>query len=111
MLILPPGHATAVSARRRLTAREKWMVGGVLGAMATLALVLVISFAVAGPSSKHGCIYATVPADTGAQQIHQCGAAARDTCKSVAQPGAYTQQAARVITAECRKAGLSVGSG
>jgi hypothetical protein len=87
------------------------MVGGVLGAIATLAVVLVISFAAAGPNSKHGCIYATVPADTGAEQINQCGTAARDTCQSVAQPGAYTQQAERVITAECRKAGLPVGAG
>lgn len=87
------------------------MIGGVLGAMATLALVLVISLAVAGPSSKQGCIYATVPADTGAEQIHQCGTAAQDTCRSVQKPGAYTAQAARVIAVECRKAGLSVGSG
>ena len=86
------------------------MLGGVLGTIAALALVLVISFATAGPSSKSGCIYATIPADTGATQINQCGAAARQTCASVEAPGAFTPQAARAIATECRKAGLPVGT-
>ena len=110
MLILPPGHADAIAARRRLSAREKWILGGVLGAVVALALVLVISLASGGPSSSRGCIYATIPADTGAQQVHQCGAQARDTCQSVYAPGAFTQQAAGAIASECRKAGLPVGS-
>jgi hypothetical protein len=105
VLIMPPGHGVA----RRLSRREKWMVGGVLGAVAVLAVVLVLSFSSGGPSSSHGCIYATVPAATGAQQISQCGATARATCRSVGAPGAYTAQAAQAIAAECRKAGLPVG--
>lgn len=86
------------------------MVGGVLGAIAVLAVVLVISFASSAPSSKSGCIYATIPAATGAQQVHQCGSAARSTCSSVDAPGAFTAQAARTLATECRKAGLPVGS-
>ncbi len=86
------------------------MVGGVLGTIAVLAVVLVISFASSGPSSKSGCIYATIPAATGAQQVHQCGAAARSTCASAKTPGAFTPQAAEAVAAECRKAGLPVGS-
>jgi hypothetical protein len=111
VLILPPGHADAIAARRQLSAREKWMVGGVLATVVVLALVLVISFSSAGPSSKGGCIYATIAGDVGAEQINQCGAQARDTCQSVNAPGAYTRQAAAVLAAECRKAGLPVGSG
>jgi hypothetical protein len=111
VLILPPGHADAIAARRRLSTRERWMVSGVLAAVVVLALVLVISFSSGGPSSKSGCIYATIPADTGAQQINQCGAQARDTCQTVNVPGAFTQQAAAVLASECRKAGLPVGSG
>jgi hypothetical protein len=111
VLILPPGHAKAVSAHRRLSAREKWMVGGVLGAVLALALVLVISLSSGGPASARGCIYATIPADTGAQQINQCDGQARDTCHFVHAPGAFTQQAAGVLAAECRKAGLPVGAG
>lgn len=109
VLILPPDYADAVAGGRQLSAREKWMVGGVLGVVVALALVLVISFSSGGPSSKGGCIYATIAGDVGAQQINQCGAQARDTCQSVNAPGAYTRQAAAVLAAECRKAGLPVG--
>ena len=105
MLIMPPGHGAA----SRLSRREKWLVGGVLGAVAALAVVLVISFSSGGPSSSRGCIYATIPGAVGAQQIHQCGDSARATCQSV--HAAYTAQAAQAIAAECRKAGLAVGSG
>lgn len=86
------------------------MVGGVLGAIAALAVVLVISFASSGPSSKSGCIYATIPAATGAQQVHECGSAAQSTCATVRTPGAFTAQAAQTLASECRKAGLPVGS-
>ncbi len=85
------------------------MIGGVLGVVAALVVVLVISFASSGPSSKSGCIYATLPAATGAQQVHECGATARSTCASANTPGAFTRQAAQTIAAECRKAGLPVG--
>ena len=85
------------------------MLGGVLGTIAVLAVVLVISFASSGPSSKSGCIYATIPAATGAEQVHECGATARSTCESVQAPGAFTAQAAQAIATECRKAGLPVG--
>jgi hypothetical protein len=85
------------------------MIGGVLGVVAALAVVLVISFLSAGPSSGHGCIYATIPGSVGAQQVHECGANARATCQSVNTPGAYTAQAAQTLAAQCRKAGLPVG--
>ena len=105
VLILPPGHGSA----GRLSTRERWMVGGVLGVVAALAAVLVISLVSAGPSSGHGCIYATIPGVVGAEQVHECGANARETCRSVNRPGAYARQAAQTIAAECRKAGLPVG--
>lgn len=91
----------------RLSKREKWMVGGVLGVVAALAVVLVLSFVSSGPSSANGCIYATVPGAVGAEQIHECGATARSTCQTV--HAAYPAQAAATVAAECRKAGLSVG--
>jgi hypothetical protein len=109
VLIIPPGHAETLRARSRLSKREIWMLGGVLGTIAVLAVVLVISFASSGPSSKSGCIYATIPAATGAQQVHECGAAARSTCATAQTPGAFTAQAARTLASECRKAGLRVG--
>jgi hypothetical protein len=85
------------------------MIGGVLGVVAALAVVLVISFVSSGPSSGHGCIYANIPGAVGAQQVHECGPTARDTCRSLGAPGAYTRQAAQTLAVQCRKAGLSVG--
>jgi hypothetical protein len=87
------------------------MVGGVAGVVAALAVALVVSLLSPGPSSGHGCIYATIPGAVGAQQVHACGATARATCRSANAPGAFTAQAARVVASECRKAGLAVGSG
>jgi hypothetical protein len=85
------------------------MVGGVLGLVAAVVVALVVSLASGGRSSSHGCIYTTIPAATGAQEINRCGAAARAMCASALAPGAFTAQAAPVIAAQCRKAGLPVG--
>ena len=103
-MVMPPDHATL----RRLSRREKWMLGGVLAVVAALAVVLVISFVSSGPSSGNGCIYATIPGAVGAEQVHECGATARQTCRSVNAPGAYTRQAAQTLAVQCRKAGLRV---
>lgn len=84
------------------------MVGGVLVVVAAVVAALAVSFASSGPASGHGCIYATIPAATGAQDVSRCGAAARYTCATVFARGAFTAQAAPVIAAECRKAGLPV---
>lgn len=108
MLILPPGHAQAIATKRRLPLRERWVVGGMIATVAAVALVLVISFGASGRSSGHGCIYATIPGSVGAQQIDQCGAQARETCLSVATPGAFTPPSAQTVAAQCRKAGLPV---
>ena len=83
------------------------MIGGVLGVVAAIAVVLVISFASSSPRSSNGCIYATVPGVVGAVQIDQCGDAARSTCQTV--HAAYAPQAAQTVAAACRKAGLPVG--
>jgi hypothetical protein len=85
------------------------MVGGVLATVAVVAVALIISFASSGRTSSHGCIYATIPGVVGAQEVNRCGTAARVTCASALAPGAFTRQAAPVIAAECRKAGLPVG--
>jgi hypothetical protein len=84
------------------------MIRGVAGLIAVVALVLVISLSTGGKSSGHGCIYLTIPADTGAQEVYQCGVAARSTCQSTATPGAFSPQAAGAIAAECRKAGITI---
>lgn len=85
------------------------MLGGVLAVGAALLLAVVIALVTAGQPSARGCINATIPAATGAQQISECGATARATCASARAPGAFTVQAAETIASECHKAGLSVG--
>jgi hypothetical protein len=109
MLILPPGHAEAVQQRRAIRPRERWMVGGVLAALAGLAVALVISFATAGHKSGHGCISVGLAYSTGGAQIYRCGASARSLCASVGQAGGTTGGAAQSLATECRKAGLPVG--
>jgi hypothetical protein len=104
VLILPADRTPIY----RLSTREKWMVGGVLGVVAALVVVLVISFVSTGPSSGRGCIYANIPGAVGAEQVHQCGDTARATCRTLNAPGAYTPQAAQTLATECRKAGLPV---
>jgi hypothetical protein len=106
---LPLGHAQQVAARRSLSQREKWLVRGVVAAVAVLAAVLAVALGTAGSSSAHGCIHATIPGPVGAQEVNQCGADARATCQSAAAPGTFTAQSARVIEQACRKAGLPVG--
>jgi hypothetical protein len=85
------------------------MIGAVVGAVAAILVAVVIALATSGRTSSHGCIYVTIPAATGAQEIAQCGVEAASTCTSAGTPGAFTQESARAIAAECRKAGLAVG--
>lgn len=108
-MVLPPGHAQAVATPRRLSTRERRLIGGVLAVLAGIVVALVISLSVGGSASAHGCIRATIAGAVGAEEINQCGAQARDTCQTAEQPGSFTPQSARVIVAECRKAGLPVG--
>lgn len=108
-MILPSGHAETLNRGRSLRARERWMIGGVLGVLAALAVVLVISIATAGRKSGHGCVSVGLAYSTGGAQVYRCGDAARQLCRSVNQPGGTTGGAARSLTIECRKAGLPVG--
>jgi hypothetical protein len=108
-MVLPPGHAQVIAGPRRLTTREKRLIAGVLAVVAAIVIVLAISIGTAGSASGHGCIHATIPGAVGAQEIDQCGVQARATCQTVGQPGSFTAASARVVAAECRKAGLPVG--
>ncbi len=85
------------------------MLAGVLGAVAALLAAVVIAFGGGGANSARGCIHAVLPAPTGAQEINECGGAARATCASAEKPGSFTATAARLLAVQCRKAGLAVG--
>lgn len=109
MLILPPGHAQQVRQRRAFTARERWMIRGVLGILGLLVVALVISFATSTRKSGHGCVSVALAYSTGGQQIYRCGASAKALCAGVGKPGGITGPPARTVATECRKAGLPVG--
>ena len=89
--------------------REKWMIAGVVAALAVLAVALIISFASGSRKSGHGCISVALAYSTGGAQIDRCGDAARALCAGVDKPGGLTGLPARGVAAECRKAGLPVG--
>ena len=109
MLILPPGHAESVTGMRRLTVRERRLVRGVLGAVAVLAVGVVVALATASRTSAHGCLHLTIPGPVGAEEIDQCGTTARETCASVAQAGGFSAEARSEVAAACRRARLAVG--
>jgi hypothetical protein len=108
-MVLPPGHGQTIATPRQLSPREKRLIRGVLAVVSVIVVALVISIATAGQSSAHGCIRTTIPGDVGAQQIDECGVQARDTCQTVHQAGVFPPASARVVAAECRKAGLPIG--
>ena len=110
MLILPPGHGQAVARRPRLSLRERWILGGVTATAAALIVVVVIAVAVGGHSTGNGCVDVNLPYSVGGQELYRCGAAARALCSGIDTPGGFTGATGAAVAAECRKAGLRVGS-
>jgi hypothetical protein len=111
VLILPPGHAQELRARRQFSAREKWLIGAILGTVAALVLVVGISLGTAGHSSGNGCIDVTIPYAVGGIEYYRCGAAARSLCSQVGAPGGFSDASALAVSTECRKVGIPVGPG
>jgi hypothetical protein len=110
VLILPPGHAQSVGARRSLRRREKWILGVVLSLTAALVVVVVVAVVSTGHSSGNGCIDVNIPYSIGGQEFYKCGAQARAMCSAVDTPAGFSGKAGAAVAAECRKAGLRVGS-
>jgi hypothetical protein len=111
VLILPPGHGEALVVRRRFTARERWILGGVVSTAVALVVVVVIALASGGDRTGRGCVDVQLPSSVGAQEFYRCGAAARSLCRAVGAPGGFGGTAGAAVAAQCRKAGLPVGSG
>ncbi|MDQ6606282.1 MAG: hypothetical protein M3Z06_07010 [Actinomycetota bacterium] len=109
-MILPPGHAQRVAARRALNTRERWILSGVGAVVAALAVAVVIGFAQSSPKSGHGCVYVSVPSSMGAQPYSGCGAKARRICAQVGIAGGYSGSLARALIPACQTAGLPVES-
>jgi uncharacterized membrane protein len=107
VLILPPDHQRQTQPLRRLSARERWLVRIMAALTALIVIAVVVSIASSGQASGNGCVHAIFPGPVGAEQVNQCGAAARSTCATLSRSG-YGPEAVRTITVECRKAGLPV---
>ena len=81
-------------------------------ALAAVAILVVLAgvgiWAAVKPgsygSSRNGCITVTLPNTTGGALIHQCGAAAKTTCRHAF---ASSGKIAALTRPQCRLAGLS----
>jgi alpha-beta hydrolase superfamily lysophospholipase len=102
MLILPPGHAKQVAARRgHLHRRERWFAG--------VAAAVSVALAVGGSEHRKGCLDVTFASSTGAGVVAGCGAAARPICAADGTTKGYTGTVGRQVAARCRELGLAVG--
>jgi hypothetical protein len=110
MLILPSGHwQEAPAGPRRITRRERWILGGVLAVVAVLVVIVAISFTSKQRTSANGCIDVSAATVIGGSELYRCGTAARDLCSAPSGPGAGDNIAFRRALADaCRKAGLPV---
>jgi hypothetical protein len=81
-------------------------------ALAAVALIVVLAgvgvWAAVKPGSyggsRNGCITVTLPSSTGGALIHQCGAAAKATCRHAFASGG---KIAALTRPQCRRAGLA----
>ncbi len=95
-----------IPAAEPITGREKRRIVVVAVALAVLLAGVAIWAAVRPGSygtSGHGCITVTLPSTTGGALIHQCGGAARVTCRHAF---ASTGKLAALTRPQCRLAGL-----
>ena len=91
---------------RPLSRRAKHLLavaGGIL-AIALAGGIVWSAFNPGGYTSKAGCISVTLPSSTGGSLLHQCGAAAKATCRSAFTRGDRLSLLARP---QCRLAGLA----
>ncbi len=103
---LPPDHQRRTGPGAGLSSRERRLVR-IVGALAAVLIVAtIVSLAASGGSSGHGCVHATFAGPVGAEQVNDCGDAARQLCATLGASG-YQGDARTTIAAECRKAGLT----
>ena len=110
MLIVPSGHWQEASpGPRRITRRERWILGGVLALVAVIVVLVAVSFSSKQRISANGCIDVSAATVIGGSELYRCGTAARDLCSAPSGPGATDNISFRRALAEaCRKAGLPV---
>ncbi len=98
-----------VNTLRRLTARERRLIRGVLAAVVLLAVGVVVAVASTGPSSGNGCLHLTIPGQLARRRSTSAGAPPRTRAPAYGQPGTFSSLARQDVVAACRKAGLPLG--
>lgn len=92
---------------QQMTGREKRVLA-IGSAVLLLVLAGVGIWAAVRPgsygSSRNGCITVTLPSTTGGALLHQCGSAARATCR---RAFAATDRVSMLTRPQCRLAGLT----
>jgi hypothetical protein len=107
-MVLPPGHLREVMSKRPLSRREKWTLGMVVGATAVLAIVLIIALIGPAQTTAPGCVDVSIVGVTGGAAIHQCGANARELCRTAGTAPGAVRETRREIQAACRKDGFAL---
>jgi hypothetical protein len=89
------------------TGRDKRRLAAVIAAIG-LILAAVAIWATVRPGaydgSSDGCITVNLPSSMGGSLMHQCGSAARSTCR---RAYAGTDEISRLTRPQCRLAGIS----
>ena len=113
MLIIPSGHwqEEAVAGPRKITKRERWILGGVLAVVAVLAVTVAISFTSKQRTSANGCIDVSAATVIGGSELYRCGSAARALCTAPVSGSSQNVAFSRALAEACRKAGLPAPPG
>jgi hypothetical protein len=89
-----------------LTRRQKRLMA-LVAALIAVVLGGVSAWAATGPGSydrsRNGCVTVNVPSSMGGSLAHECGAAARDLCRTAF---AREDKVSRLIQQQCRLAGI-----
>lgn len=96
------GHFQRVNTPlRKLTRRERTVVGGGLAAtVVAIALLLLLTAGDSQPPPAPGCISVSIAGRTGAELIHRCGMEAKELC---ARAATRDEPAYRAIAAGCEE--------
>jgi hypothetical protein len=86
-------------------AKRVLLTAGLVLAVVAVGAIVWSAFNPGGSgTSKNGCISVTLPSSTGGSLIHECGAAAKTTCRNAFTHG---DRISLLTRPQCRLAGLA----
>jgi hypothetical protein len=99
-LLVPPPPAQPVPGDKRRLAAIGLVVALVLAGVAAWSAIRPGSYG----QSRAGCVTVTIPSSTGGALLHECGARARQMCRSASS---RHDRLSVLVRPSCRGAGLS----